>query len=328
MENQKPYATVLDMIGNTPVVELSRFSTGSCRLFLKLECTNPGGSIKDRIALGMIRDAEEKGYIKPGDTLIEATAGNTGLGLALVAGQKGYRVKIVMPDKMSIEKKYCLEAMGAEVIMTRSDVTKGHPAYYQDLAESLAQQESGFYINQFSNKANRRTHYRTTGPEIWRQLDGMVDAVVFGVGTGGTMSGAGGFLREKNPDIDIVLADPEGSVLAPLVRSGTIPAEVGSWYVEGIGEDFVPEICNLDLVSRAYSIPDREAFATARKLLFREGVSAGSSTGTLLAAALRYCREQSEPKRVLTFACDTGNRYLSKLYNDEWMEQHLPPEKP
>ena len=323
MNTSMLYSNVLDMIGNTPMIEASHLSTGRCQLFLKLECNNPGGSIKDRIALFMIRDAEEKGLIRPGDTLIEATAGNTGVGLALVARQKGYTLKIVMPDKMSIEKKHCLQSMGAEVIMTRSDVTKGHPEYYQDLAESLARKTGAFYVNQFANAANYQAHYTTTGPEIWEQLEGRVDALVCGVGTGGTLSGAGGFLREKNPNIEIVLADPQGSILAPLVQTGKPPAEIGSWYVEGIGEDFVPGICNLDLVSTAYSISDKESFAAARELLLQEGISAGSSAGTLLAAALKYCLAQTEAKRVVTFACDTGNRYLSKLYNDEWMAEHL-----
>lgn len=311
------------MIGNTPVIELKSLPTGPCRLFLKLENANPGGSIKDRIALAMIQDAEEQGLIKRGDTLYEATAGNTGVGLALVARQRGYKLTIVMPDKMSVEKKYCLQSMGAEVIMTRSDVTKGHPEYYQDLAASLARDHGGFYVNQFANDANRKAHYTTTGPEIWEQLDGRVDGLVCGVGTGGTLSGAGGFLRERNPELDIVLADPLGSILAPLVLTGEKPAEVGSWYVEGIGEDFVPDICDLSLVSHAYSISDHESFKTARDLLFHEGISVGTSAGTLLAGALRYCQEQSEAKRVITFACDTGNRYLSKLFNDEWITQHL-----
>jgi cystathionine beta-synthase len=317
------YSNVLEMIGNTPLLEISRLSTGLCRLFLKLECNNPGGSIKDRIALFMIRDAEAKGLIRPGDTLIEATAGNTGIGLALVARQKGYKLKIVMPDKMSIEKKYCLQAMGAEVIITRSDVTKGHPQYYQDLAEAIAQETDAFYVNQFANTANREAHYATTGPEIWKQLDGRVDALVCGVGTGGTLSGAGSYLREKNPDIDIVLADPQGSILAPLVQNSKAPETPGSWYIEGIGEDFVPSICNLDLVSTAYSISDKESFAAARLLLMQEGISAGSSAGTLLAAALKYCMAQTGAKRVVTFACDTGNRYLSKVYNDEWIAENL-----
>ncbi len=322
MSKTTPYTNVLDMIGNTPVLETSRLSSGICRLFLKLECNNPGGSIKDRIALFMIRAAEEKGLIQPGDTLIEATAGNTGVGLALVARQKGYRLKIVMPDKMSIEKKYCLQSMGAEVITTRSDVTKGHPEYYQDLAESLCQEGRYFYVNQFANEANCEAHYSTTGPEIWEQLEGRVDALVCGVGTGGTLSGVGGYLRENNPDIEIILADPQGSILAPLVQTGKTPGQVGSWYIEGIGEDFVPSICNLDLITKAYSVTDRESFAAARELLLKEGISAGSSTGTLLAAALKYCLEQTIEKRVITFACDTGNRYLSKLYNDEWMAEH------
>ena len=323
MKNTMPHNSVLDLIGNTPILELTRIPTGNCQLFLKLENLNPGGSIKDRIALAMIHAAEEKGLIKPGDTLFEATAGNTGIGLALVARQRGYKLKIVMPDKMSIEKKYCLQSMGAEVVMTRSDVNKGHPEYYQDLAEAMAHESGGFYVNQFANTANRKAHYTTTGPEIWKQLEGNIDALVCGVGTGGTLSGAGGYLREKNMKMDIVLADPSGSILAPLVNSGKPPDTIGSWYVEGIGEDFVPEICNLDLVSKAYSITDRESFDTARELLLKEGVSAGSSAGTLLAAALKYCQEQTERKRVVTFACDTGSRYLSKLYNDEWIKEHL-----
>lgn len=323
MKNNTPHGSVLDLIGNTPILEINRIPTGNCQLFLKLENLNPGGSIKDRIALAMINDAEEKGLIKPGDTLFEATAGNTGIGLALVARQRGYKLKIVMPDKMSIEKKYCLQAMGAEVVMTRSDVTKGHPEYYQDLAESLADTSGGFYVNQFANSANRKAHYTTTGPEIWAQMHGNIDALVCGVGTGGTLSGAGGYLREQNPDMEIILADPSGSILAPLVNSGKPPEEVGSWYVEGIGEDFVPEICDLELVSKAYSITDKESFAAARKLMLQEGISTGSSAGTLFAAALQYCLEQTGKKRVVTFACDTGNRYLSKLYNDEWIREHL-----
>ncbi|MFN2355224.1 MAG: PLP-dependent cysteine synthase family protein, partial [Desulfopila sp.] len=309
---------------NTPLVRLNSVTDGlKLTVAAKVEYLNPGQSVKDRIALKMIDDAEEQGLIRPGDTLIEATAGNTGVGLALVARQKGYGLTIVMPDKMSVEKKYCLESMGAEVIMTRSDVTKGHPEYYQDQARSLARESGAFYINQFANTANRRAHYATTGPEIWEQMDGRIDAFVCGVGTGGTLSGAGGYLKEKNPDIDIILADPQGSILAPLVNTGSAPQSIGSWYIEGIGEDFVPDICNLDLVRRAYSIPDRESFAAARNLLLQEGVMAGSSAGTLTAAAIKYCLEQKTPKRVVTFACDTGNRYLSKLYNDAWLDQHI-----
>jgi cystathionine beta-synthase len=320
----KVHDNVLSLIGSTPLLKVSGLNSGLCEIFLKLESANPGGSIKDRIALSMVSDAEERGLIHPGDTLIEATAGNTGVGLALVARQKGYDLKIVIPDKMSIEKIHYLRAMGAEVILTRSDVTKGHPAYYQDLAMSISKKTGAFYVNQFGNKANVAAHYSTTGPEIWQQMEGEVDAFVCGVGTGGTLSGVGQFLREKNKNVDLILADPEGSILAPFINSGHEPKEVGSWYVEGIGEDFVPDICDLSLVTQAYSISDKEAFETARKLLLTEGVIAGSSTGTLVAAALHYCLEQKKPKRVVTLVCDTGNRYLSKVYNDNWVKQHIP----
>src|SRR5438445_3898049 len=312
--------TILELIGNTPIVEVKRLGAGSCRLFLKLENQNPGGSIKDRIALSMIAAAESEGRIKPGDLLVEATAGNTGLGLALVAAQKGYRLLIVVPDKMSQEKIFHLKALGAEVQLTRSDVTKGHPEYYQDKAARLARDTPGaFYINQFGNEANPWAHEHTTGPEIWEQLEHRVDAVVCGVGTGGTLTGLARFFAKVSPQTEIVLADPAGSILAPLVNSGKPPAQVGSWLVEGIGEDFVPPVCDLSRVRKAYSIPDREALLTCRELLRKEGVMAGTSTGTLVAAALRYCREASTPKRVVTLVGDSGNKYLSKVYNGFWM---------
>ncbi len=314
------YQNVLEMIGNTPMVKVSNIDTGPCELYLKLELLNPGGSIKDRIAVSMIEAAEQQGKLRPGMTIIEATAGNTGLGLALVAASKGYPLKIVMPDKMSAEKVNNLKAMGAEVIRTRSDVGKGHPEYYQDMAERLAAEHGWFYVNQFTNPANVAAHYRTTGPEIWQQMQGQLDAFVCGVGSGGTLSGIGSYLREQNPQVDLVLADPEGSILEPLInRNEEVTA--GSWLVEGIGEDFVPDICQINLANKAYAISDKEAFHTARKLLVKEGVMVGSSSGTLIAAALRYCREQTSPKRVVTLACDTGNRYLSKLYNDDWMAE-------
>ena len=317
------YSSVLSLIGNTPLLKVTGLDCGLCDLYLKLESSNPGGSIKDRIALSMISEAEKQGHIKPGDTLIEATAGNTGVGLALVAKQKGYKLTIVMPDKMSVEKVYSLKAMGAEVILTRSDVTKGDPDYYQDLALAISKKTGAFFINQFANNANITAHYTTTGPEIWQQMDGHVDAFICGVGTGGTLSGVGRFLQEKNRDVELILADPKGSILAPFVTSGHIPDSVGSWYVEGIGEDFIPDTCDISLVTGAYSISDKEAFATARNLLLVEGIIAGSSSGTLIAAALRYCQEQKKKKRVVTLVCDTGNRYLSKVYNDDWIEQHL-----
>ncbi len=314
------FQTVLAMIGNTPMLRVSNLDTGPCELYFKMELMNPGGSIKDRIAVSMIAAAEQSGALRPGMTIIEATAGNTGLGLALVAASKGYPLKIVMPDKMSAEKVNNLKAMGAEVIRTRSDVQKGHPEYYQDMAARLAQENGYFYVNQFANPANVAAHYEGTGPEIWQQMQGNIDAFVCGVGSGGTLSGIGRYLREQNPAVDLVLADPEGSILEPLVNRNEV-VEAGSWLVEGIGEDFVPDICDIKLANKAYAISDKEALNTAREVLVKEGVMVGSSSGTLIAAALRYCREQTEPKRVVTLACDTGNRYLSKLYNDEWMNE-------
>jgi cystathionine beta-synthase len=312
-------SNVLDLIGNTPLVELKSVDRGACRLFVKLENQNPGGSIKDRIALSMIAAAERSGELPPGGTLVEATAGNTGLGLALVASRKGYRLKLVIPDKMSQEKVFHLKALGAEVILTRSDVGKGHPAYYQDLAERIARETPGaFYVNQFGNPANPEAHETRTGPEIWEQMDGRVDAVVCGVGSGGTLTGLTRYFRRVAPAVKMVLADPEGSILAGYVRDGT-EGKAGSWLVEGIGEDFVPPIADLTGVKEAYTISDAESFATARTLLLREGILAGSTAGTLVAAALRYCRSRTVPERVVTFICDSGNKYLSKMYNDFWM---------
>jgi cystathionine beta-synthase len=314
---------VLDLIGNTPLVEVTRLTTGPCRLFLKLEHQNPGGSIKDRIALAMIEAAERENRIEPGGLIVEATAGNTGLGLALVAAQKGYRLLIVVPDKMSQEKIFHLRAMGAEVVLTRSDVTKGHPEYYQDRAAAIARDTPGAcYVNQFANPANPRAHEDTTGPEIWVQMQHAVDAVVAGVGTGGTITGLSRYFSSVSPLTEVVLADPAGSILADYVNTGKPGKDVGSWLVEGIGEDFIPPVCDLSRVKKAYSIPDSEAFAVCRDLLKREGILAGTSSGTLIAAALRYCRGQSAPKRVVTLVCDSGNKYLSKVYNDYWMLEH------
>jgi cystathionine beta-synthase len=314
------YTNILQMIGHTPLVPVTRLDTGPCRLFLKLENQNPGGSIKDRIGLYMIEAAERDGKLPPGGTLIEATAGNTGLGLALVAAQKGYRLLLVIPDKMSQEKIFHLKAMGAEVVLTRSDVTKGHPEYYRDLAERLAlETPNSFLVNQFGNPANPRAHEETTAPEIWEQMDHNLDAVVAGVGTGGTLTGLSRYFARVAPNVDVVLADPAGSVLAGYVKTGKMPQETGSWLVEGIGGDYVPPVADLGRVKSAYTITDAESFKTSRELLAKEGIMAGTSTGTLVAAALRYCRGQTTPKRVVTFACDSGNKYLSKVYNDYWM---------
>jgi len=314
-------ASVLDLIGETPLVEVTRLQRGRCRLFLKLESANPSGSLKDRPARSMIEAAETDGRLRLGGTIVEATAGNTGLGLALVGGRKGYRTLLVVPDKMAREKVLHARAMGAEVIITRSDVGKGHPDYYQDLAEAITRRTPGaFFINQFANPANPLAHERTTGPEILRQMEGAVDAVVVGVGSGGGLTGIGRFMRQASPHTEMILADPEGSVLAPYVQTGRMPA-AGSWAVEGIGEDFVPPNADLTLVSAAYTIPDAESFANARELLRTEGILAGSSSGTLLAAALRYCSAQTEPKRVVSLVCDSGAKYLSKVFNPTFLAQ-------
>ncbi len=315
----KAFSNVLETIGNTPMVEATQLDAGPCRLFLKLESQNPGGSIKDRIGRSMIEAAERDGHLKPGGRIIEATAGNTGLGLALVAAQKGYGLTIVVPDKMAQEKIFHLRALGAEVLLTRSDVGKGHPEYYQDMAERIAGETGAFYVNQFGNPANPRAHVETTGPEIWAQMDHELDAVVCGVGSGGTITGLSRYFAEIAPQVEMVLADPAGSILAEYVETGRVSDEVGSWLVEGIGEDFIPPVSDLSRVKRAYTVSDAEALTIARELLRKEGILAGSSSGTLIAAALRYCRAQREPKRVVTFVCDSGNKYLSKMFNDYWM---------
>jgi cystathionine beta-synthase len=313
------YSNALEMIGRTPMLRLSRLDTGPCELFLKLEMFNPGGSIKDRIGLSMIEAAERRGDLQPGGTIVEATAGNTGLGLALVAAQKGYHLVLVLPDKMSQEKIFNLRALGAEVVLTRSDVAKGHPEYYQDLGASIAARTGAYFINQFANPDNPKAHETTTAPEIWEQMEQRLDAVVLGVGSSGTIAGLAAYFKKQAPNVELVLADPQGSILAEYIQTGKM-TQKGSWLVEGIGEDFIPEICDFSLTHQAYSIPDAESFSAARELLQKEGILAGSSTGTLLAAALRYCREQTEPRRIVTFAADTGARYLSKLFNDFWME--------
>jgi len=310
--------SLLDLIGNTPMVEITRLDRGPCRLFVKLENQNPAGSIKDRIGLSMIEAAERDGRLKPGGTIIEATAGNTGLGLALVAASKGYKLVLVVPDKMAREKIFHLRALGAEVMLTRSDVGKGHAEYYQDMAERIARDTGAVYVNQFANPANPEAHEKTTAPEIWEQMEHRVDAVVCGVGSGGTLTGLSRFFARVSPQTEMVLADPVGSVLCDYVKTGKY-GEAGSWVVEGIGEDFIPPIADLSRVTAAYSISDAESLTVARELLKQEGILGGSSSGTLVAGALRYCRQQSKPKRVVTFICDTGNKYLSKMFNDYWM---------
>ncbi len=321
-------ATVLQLIGNTPIVELQGFDAGPCRVFLKLESQNPGGSIKDRMALSMVTAAERSGQLQSGNIIVEATAGNTGLGLALVAAVKGYRLILVIPDKMSTEKIAHLRALGADIRITRSDVSPGHPDYYQDLAARITAHTPGAYnVNQFANPANPQAHEETTGPEIWEQMNHHVDAVVCGVGSGGTITGLSRFFARVAPETEMVLADPQGSALAGYALTGK-PGPSGSYAVEGIGGSCVPKIADFSRVRAAFTITDRESFSIARDLLRKSGILAGSSTGTLVAAALEYGRRQSSPKRIVTFVTDSGNKYLSKLFNDYWMIDNGYLERP
>jgi cystathionine beta-synthase len=316
-----PKMSAMNLIGNTPMLHLGQFDTGLCELYLKLESQNPGGSIKDRMALPMVEDAERQGLIKPGDTLVEASAGNTGLALAQVATMKGYKLIVVVPDKVSQEKINHLRAMAAHVVVTRNDVQKGHPDYYHEKARAIAEMTpNAYYINQFENLANPAAHEATTAPEIWEQMEHRVDAIVCGVGTGGTMAGLARFFKKVSPSTDMILADPVGSVLASYVTAGKLE-KAGSWLVEGIGEDFIPPHFVASDITKAYSISDEDSIRMARGLLMKTGILGGPSSGTLIAAALKYCRYQKTPKRVVTFVCDSGSKYLSKIYNPEWLRQ-------
>ncbi len=318
------FNNVLEMVGNTPVLKINNIDTGKCDLYVKMESLNPFGSIKDRVGLKMIQDAENQGLIKEGYTIIESTAGNTGLGLALAAKLKGYKLILVIPDKMSEEKIRHLEAMGVEIIMTRSDVENGHPEHYQSIAEKLLKSTpNSFFANQFENKSNPQVHFETTGPEIWEQMEGNIDAFVAGVGTGGTISGVGRFLKSKNPNIKVIIADPIGSVVADAVNTGEYKYEGGSWSVEGIGEDYIPANLNLDIIDEGIYVSDKEAFNMIDQLLQKEGILAGSSCGTLVDAAIKWCKAQEEPKTVVTLICDTGNKYLSKAFNKDWVKENI-----
>ena len=311
------YPTIADTVGNTPLVRLQRMpgDTGNVVL-VKLEGNNPAGSVKDRPALSMITQAERRGQIRPGDTLIEATSGNTGIALAMAAAIKGYRMILIMPANQSQERKDAMAAYGAELIsVSQAEGMEGA----RDLALQMQAEGKGIVLNQFGNMDNPLAHYEGTGPEIWRQMDGDMDAIVFGCGSSGTMTGLSRFFAQAAPHVELVLADPVGSILTQYINEGVLSTKSGSWLVEGIGEDFLPPISDFSRVKKAYAITDKESFLAGRELLMKEGVLGGSSSGTLLAAALKYCREQTTPKKVVVFVCDTGNKYLSKMYNDYWM---------
>lgn len=304
---------VLGLIGDTPLVRLSRFHAPG-NLVAKVEYTNPGGSVKERIAVSMIDAAEEDGSLAPGGTIIEPTSGNTGVGLALVGAVRGYRVICTVPDKVSKEKIALLQAYGVDVIVTPTQLLPEHPDSYYGVARRLATEIPGaFHPDQYSNPHNPIAHYRGTGPEIWRQTDGTIDVLVAGVGTGGTISGAARFLKEQNPKVEVVGADPQGSIF-------TAPSEnaIHQYLVEGVGEDFIPETVDLALIDRFIMIDDATSFAATRRLARQEGLLVGGSCGMAAAAGLQVAKEDSD-RLVVVLLPDSGRGYLSKVFNDEWM---------
>lgn len=308
------YQNILETIGSTPLIRLKRLEGGlPIELYGKFEAQNPSGSIKDRIGLALIETAEAEGKLKPGGTIVEATAGNTGLGLAMAAAIKGYRCIFTVPAKMSIEKIQLLAAFGAEVVITPTDVPPDSVESYNGAADRLAREIPGaFRPSQFANEANPQAHYKTTGPEIWSDTAGRIDVLVAGAGTGGTISGAGRFLKEQKSSVTVVLADPEGSIL-----SGDQPRP---FMVEGIGEDFIPYTFDRQIIDEFVRISDRESFTMARRLAREEGLLVGSSSGTAVAAALRYAERLRNGEVVVAILPDTGRNYLSKLLNDKWLE--------
>jgi cystathionine beta-synthase len=312
----KIFEDITAAIGNTPLVRLSRLHPPG-NLVTKLEYSNPGGSIKDRIAIVMIDQAEADGLLEPGGTIVEPTSGNTGVGLALVGAVRGYRVICTVPDKVSIEKRDLLKAYGVEVIVTPTDLSPDHPDSYYGVAERLTTEiEGAFQPNQYFNMTNPRAHYETTGPEIWQQTEGRVDVLVTGVGTGGTISGAGRYLKEQKSSVEVVGADPEGSIYT----SGP-EGNLHQYFVEGVGEDFYPETVELDLIDRFIEVSDAESFSMARRLAEREGVLTGGSGGMAVEAALRVAEENAD-RLVVVIIPDSGRGYLSKIFNDDWMLEH------
>ncbi|MBX9680467.1 MAG: cystathionine beta-synthase [Gemmataceae bacterium] len=305
--------SILQSVGHTPLILIRRLGVGLApTIAAKVEALNPGGSTKDRVAVAMIADAEKRGWLRPGGTIIEATAGNTGVGLALVAAVRGYRCIFVLPDKMSNEKIALLKAYGAEVVITATAVPPDSPESYNGVADRLSREIPGAWRpNQFANLSNPDIHYHTTGPEIWDQSEGKVTVLVGGIGTGGTISGAGRYLKERNPEIKVVGADPEGSIL-----SGGAPK---SWKVEGIGEDFVPKTFNGHIVDDWVRVSDAESFHTAREMARREGLLVGGSCGTAMAAALRYAQRLKKDDFIVVLCADTGRNYMSKLFDDAWL---------
>ncbi len=331
--NLHPYDSVLDTIGWTPLIRLNRITRGlRAPVYGKAEFFNPGGSVKDRIGMPIIEQAERDGSLRPGGTIVEGTSGNTGVGLAIAAALKGYKCIFTMPDKMSQEKVRLLKAFGAEVIVTPTAVAPDHPDNYVMMAKRIAEETpNAILANQFYNQANTNAHYATTGPELWEQSEGRITHFVAAAGTGGTLTGVGRYLKEKNPAIRIIAGDPQGSILAELWRSkGAHKIEGAPYKVEGIGQDKLPGTLDLSVVDDYRTVSDRDAFAMARRLTREEGLFVGGSAGLITHLALQVAREIDDPSAfVVTFLCDTGERYLSKLYNDEWMRENqlLEPDR-
>ena len=309
-------ASVLDSIGKTPLIRLNKVvSSVIPAVFAKAEMLNPGGSTKDRVARHMIEDAEARGLIKAGGTIVEPTIGNTGIGLAIVAAVKGYRAIFVMPDKVSQDKIAVLQAYGAEIVLAPTNVPAGASNSYLSVARQIAIELPGAFMpDQFSNAANPDTHYMTTGPEIWEQTDGKVGVLVSGLGSGGAISGAGKYLKERNPKIMIVGADPQGSIL-----SGGSPH---SYKVEGVGQNFIPDVMTLSLIDRWVRVDDRDAFLMARRIACEEGILVGGSSGLALCAALNVCADLDPSTVVVVLFMDTGRNYLSKIFCDKWMKEN------
>ncbi len=313
--------SILDVIGNTPLIRLNKVARNVKPEFLaKLEFLNPGGSVKDRIGIVMIEQAEKNGLLKPGGTIIEPTSGNTGTGLALAAAVKGYKMIFTMPDKMSEEKRSLLRAYGARVVVTPTNVPLESPEHYIKMAEKLSRETpNSFMPNQYENPGNPNAHYQTTGPEIWQQTDGKVDVFVCGMGTGGTITGTGRFLKEKKKSLRVVGADPEGSIFYS--RFHGHKEEPRQYRVEGIGEDFMPGTMDLSLVDDVIQVSDGNAFQMARRLAREEGILAGGSSGTAVYAALKVAEKMERDEMIVTLLPDTGRNYLSKLYSDQWMTE-------
>ncbi len=326
----KYYENILGLIGNTPLVRLNRMTEGlKAQVFAKMESLNPGYSVKDRIGISMIEDAEAKGQLKPGGTIVEATSGNTGIGLALAAAVKGYRCTFVMTDKASVEKVRYLKSLGADVVVVPASAKPGTPDHYVATAQRIARETpNSFYPNQYAHPANPLAHYRTTGPEIWEQTDGKITHFVAGLGTGGTISGTGRFLKETNPAIRVIGADPYGSVFKTYKETGRT-GEASPYLVEGIGQEIIPDNVHMKYVDEIINVTDRESFELARQLGRKEGIFCGGSTGTNLAAALRIARGLDESGVVVFIVCDTGEHYLTKFHSDEWMKEKrlLEPQK-